>query len=116
MTHEQAEALDMVHFTAEKHLVSLQMERGDMQFLNNLAAFHGREAFTDNESTEQKRHMLRLWLRNEEYAWGTPEALKDSWFSIYGNSERMSKACWRIDATDVEKQHVVTRKFTCLHG
>lgn len=116
MTEEQAEALDMVHFTAKKNSFSVQLERGDMYFLNNFAVFHARGAFTDDEDEAgQKRHMLRLWLRNEKYAWKTPDCLKDSWFNVYGESERMGRARWRINA-DMQKRQVICRRDTCLHG
>lgn len=116
MTEEQAEALDTVHFTAEKNSLSVQLKRGDMQFLNNFSVFHARRAFTDDEEeTGRKRHILRLWLRNEKYAWKTPDRLKDSWFEVYGESERMGRACWMINP-NMEKRQVVSRRDTCLHG
>lgn len=116
MTEEQAEALDMVHFTAEKNSFSIQLERGDMQFLNNFAVFHARQAFTDDEDEAgRRRHILRLWLRNEKYAWNTPDCLKDSWFEVYGESERMKRACWMTDA-NMKTRQVICRKDTCLHG
>lgn len=116
ITEEQAEALDIVHFTAEKNSFSVQLKRGDMQFLNNLAVFHARQAFTDDsDEIGQKRHILRLWLRNEKYAWKTPDYLKDSWFEVYGESERMGKACWMIHP-NMKKRQVISRKDTCLHG
>lgn len=116
MTEEQAEALDMVHFTAEKNSFSIQLERGDMQFLNNFAVFHARQAFIDDEDEAgRRRHILRLWLRNEKYAWNTPDCLKDSWFEVYGESERMKRACWMVDV-NMKKRQVICRKDTCLHG
>lgn len=30
-----------------------------------------------------RRHLLRLWLRNEELAWDTPEELKPMWNRLY---------------------------------
>lgn len=100
----------MVHFTATENSLSIQLKPGDIQFLNNFAVFHAREAFTDN--LEQKRHMLRLWLRNGTHAWETPECLKETWDAIYGDSERRKKAHWRIDPSTIEREHVV-RTYTC---
>lgn len=30
-----------------------------------------------------RRHLLRLWLRDTELAWETPEALKPRWDELY---------------------------------
>jgi alpha-ketoglutarate-dependent taurine dioxygenase len=47
ITEAQAEALDALHFLAEKHAVSLDFRQGDIQYVNNLSIFHARDAFTD---------------------------------------------------------------------
>ena len=31
-----------------------------------------------------RRHLLRLWLRDPENAWETPDGLKDRWERAYG--------------------------------
>lgn len=31
-----------------------------------------------------RRHLMRLWLRDPENAWETPEALKQRWDHVYG--------------------------------
>ena len=33
-----------------------------MQFLNNHAILHAREAFTDHDEPDMKRHLLRMWI------------------------------------------------------
>lgn len=48
ITEAQAEALDAVHFTAEKNAVALQFRQGDVQYVNNLSIFHARGGFTDS--------------------------------------------------------------------
>ncbi|KAL3493899.1 hypothetical protein BJX62DRAFT_248704 [Aspergillus germanicus] len=82
LTEAQAEALDALHYLAEKSAVSLDFHKGDIQFVNNLSIFHARAGFTD--SGEKRRHLVRLWLRDEELAWKTPEGLKARWEGIYG--------------------------------
>ncbi|PSN59647.1 Clavaminate synthase-like protein, partial [Corynespora cassiicola Philippines] len=72
MSEEEAEALDMVHYIAEDHGLTMSLRPGDMLFYNNLAVLHGRNAFTNNETGTHRRHILRLWVRNEEHAWQTP--------------------------------------------
>ncbi|EMD66904.1 hypothetical protein COCSADRAFT_168163 [Bipolaris sorokiniana ND90Pr] len=77
ITEAQAEALDALHFLAEKHAVSLGFRKGDVQYINNLSVFHARDRFKN--TLEQQRHFIRLWLRDPENAWPTPEALKSRW-------------------------------------
>ncbi|CAK7237948.1 hypothetical protein SBRCBS47491_010217 [Sporothrix bragantina] len=83
ITEAQAEALDAVHFTAERNAVALHFHQGDIQYANNLSIFHARGAFTD--SAEKQRHLVRLWLRDPENAWPTPAALQDRWNQLYAN-------------------------------
>ncbi|GJD03995.1 taurine catabolism dioxygenase TauD [Colletotrichum higginsianum] len=60
ITEAQAEALDALHFLAEKYAASLDFHVGDIH-----------------------RHLIRLWLRDPENAWKTPEALKERWDRVY---------------------------------
>jgi hypothetical protein len=42
--------------------LSMQLEKGDMQFVYNHALLHDRTAFEDWPEFDRKRHLLRLWL------------------------------------------------------
>lgn len=48
ITEAQAEALDALHFEAEKNAVTLDFRPGDIQYVNNLSIFHARGAFKDS--------------------------------------------------------------------
>jgi hypothetical protein len=52
ITEAQAEALDALHFAAERHAVALEFRQGDIQFVNNLSIFHARGAFKDSEEKQ----------------------------------------------------------------
>lgn len=52
ITEAQAEALDTLHFTAEKSAVALDFKKGDIQFANNLSIFHARGGFRDEVGKE----------------------------------------------------------------
>jgi hypothetical protein len=82
ITEAQAEALDALHYLAEKSAVALDFHKGDIQVVNNLSIFHARAGFTDSD--EKRRHLVRLWLRDPELAWETPEGLKSRWEYVYG--------------------------------
>lgn len=47
ITEAQAEALDTLHFLAERFAVALDFQQGDIQYINNLSIFHARDAFRD---------------------------------------------------------------------
>ncbi|HYM11310.1 MAG TPA: TauD/TfdA family dioxygenase [Bryobacterales bacterium] len=44
--------------------VTFDMERGDMQFVNNTFILHSRTAYQDYPEPERRRHLVRLWLRS----------------------------------------------------
>ncbi|KAJ5937919.1 hypothetical protein N7454_004261 [Penicillium verhagenii] len=81
ITEAQAEALDALHFLAEKHRAALDFQKGDVQYVNNLSIFHARNGFKDGPGKE--RHLLRLWLRDPENAWETPEPLQHRWDTLF---------------------------------
>lgn len=110
MTEIQAEALDMVHFTGVKHQLTMRLQRGDIQLINNLAVFHARNGFRD--SATQRRHIIRLWLRNEELAWKTPDGLRRTWVEKYGDSPRRKLSKWNIEP-GASRERVLYRSDSC---
>jgi alpha-ketoglutarate-dependent taurine dioxygenase len=52
ITETQAEALDALHFLAERFSVTLDFQKGDVQFVNNLSIFHARDGFVDAPGKE----------------------------------------------------------------
>jgi hypothetical protein len=50
ISEAQAEALDALHFLAEKHRLTLDFRVGDVQFANNLSVFHARNGFVNEPS------------------------------------------------------------------
>ncbi|KAJ5561571.1 hypothetical protein N7461_000332 [Penicillium sp. DV-2018c] len=81
ISEAQAEALDALHFLAEEHSAALDFQKGDVQYVNNLSIFHARNGFIDGPG--QERHLLRLWLRDPENAWETPQQLQHRWDTVY---------------------------------
>ena len=64
LTAQQIELLDLLDelLPDDKFCYSMQLDRGDMQLLNNYVVIHSRTNFEDHEEPERKRHLLRLWL------------------------------------------------------
>lgn len=47
ITEAQAEAIDALHYAAEKFAVTMEFKKGDIQYVNNLTLFHARTEFKD---------------------------------------------------------------------
>lgn len=86
LSEAQAEALDAVHFIAREHQIKTAMVKGDMRFVNNMSILHCREAFLDDDLS--KRHLIRVWLNNEEMNWKLPVALRLAWARVFEDDER----------------------------
>ncbi len=59
------EALDLVDsiLNDEDLRMDMMMEPGDIQFANNYSILHSRTEFEDYEDVNNRRHLLRLWLK-----------------------------------------------------
>ena len=42
--------METLEFLAQKLSLSLQLEKGDIQWVNNMALLHGRDSYEDDES------------------------------------------------------------------
>lgn len=65
LSRVEVEALDL--FDAVMHderlRVDMMLEPGDLQFANNYAVLHSRNAFVDDDEPARRRKLLRLWLK-----------------------------------------------------
>ena len=61
------EALDTVSAMARdpRNNVYMDLQPGEMQFINNYHVLHGRTAYEDDAATGRKRHFKRLWLATD---------------------------------------------------
>ncbi|MCZ6644953.1 MAG: TauD/TfdA family dioxygenase [SAR324 cluster bacterium] len=57
-------ALDEI-ISDPKLWIELRIERGQMQYLNNWEVAHFRSTFEDYANAKKKRHLIRLWYRDE---------------------------------------------------
>ena len=62
MSALQAEAIRVAEDICEELHYAMELERGDIQLLNNSVALHTRTAFEDWPEPERKRRLWRLWL------------------------------------------------------
>ncbi|KAF6239760.1 hypothetical protein HO173_002306 [Letharia columbiana] len=84
-TESQLEALDAVHFFAEKNSMSLPTKTGDILYLNNMSMLHAREPFEDQgtQGMGSRRHMLKMQLRDPKRTWRLPNNLVESWKFLF---------------------------------
>lgn len=85
LSAKQSEVLDLIESIANGNKLTLDMELGDMTFINNHALLHSREAFED--IGDAKRHVVRLWLKNKSLAWKLPREIQFGNSRIYDDNE-----------------------------
>jgi hypothetical protein len=85
-----------------------------MIFWNNTALVHARQGFEDGGPENRKRHLLRLWLRNEALAWKTPEPLEAAWGAAFGGAD-FSEEKWPLEPI-LDSHHVTTQQRSSGHG
>ncbi len=87
LDQKQIELLDLLDelLPDDKFCYSMQLDRGDMQLLNNYVVIHSRTNFEDHDEPALKRHLLRLWL-------SIPQAqrLPSLWKEYFGAIEARS--------------------------
>ena len=66
MDQETLSAMDALRsvFADDSLTFDFVMERGQIQYVNNLELCHRRTTFEDYENPKDKRLLIRLWLRN----------------------------------------------------
>ena len=69
LTAAQRDALDIIETIANDpaFYVEMDFQPGDVQLLNNAKILHSREAYEDDESLDERRHLLRLWLSAHDF-------------------------------------------------
>ncbi|OAA51918.1 Taurine catabolism dioxygenase TauD/TfdA [Metarhizium rileyi] len=81
LSQDQKYALQKLEEAALSSELELDLERGDLLFLNNWALLHRREAYDDDDTTS--RHLVRLWLRSSEQGWSVPLSMLLPWKAAY---------------------------------
>lgn len=60
------EAVALFQQLAQELAADLQFQPGDLQILNSHVTVHSRRPYEDSDDPSKKRHLLRLWLRNDD--------------------------------------------------
>ncbi|KAF1815432.1 Clavaminate synthase-like protein [Eremomyces bilateralis CBS 781.70] len=83
----QLEAIEVLLSTAAQYRYPVTAQPGDMLFINNFSHMHSRSAYVDEGC--QRRHLIRLWLHNQELGWQLPGHLRPSWEKVFANDDNM---------------------------
>lgn len=59
----------------------LPFEQGDLQILNSHVTLHSRRPYEDWDEPERKRHLFRLWLKNDDLR-SLPQQVRDNLMGI----------------------------------
>jgi hypothetical protein len=64
LTEQEVAALNYLGEVARRPAltVAMDLQRGDIQLLNNIFLLHSREQYEDHPEPERKRHYVRIWL------------------------------------------------------
>jgi hypothetical protein len=67
LTERAKEALALLEDMANdpRHHVAMELQPGDIQFINNFHVLHGRTAYADDRAAGSVRHLKRLWLETQ---------------------------------------------------
>lgn len=90
----QREALDLVEAIAKASQLEIKTLPGDMHFINNLAILHRREGFVDGGVLQEKRHLVRMRLRDSQLGWSIPTQLKRDWHDAF---EKDLAKVWHLE-------------------
>ncbi|KAF4626885.1 hypothetical protein G7Y89_g11270 [Cudoniella acicularis] len=80
LTLEEREAFGGFNWIAEQYSLSTALQVGDIEWVNNLHHQHARRGYT--ESLSSPRHLLRVWLRDSEFAGELPADIQNKFDAV----------------------------------
>ena len=91
----QEEALDEIEKIARELQLEIKTQSGDMHFINNFTVLHRREGFVNGPEAQQKRHLVRMRLRNSDLGWPVPEELQEDWDDAFSGESATER--WNLE-------------------
>ncbi|KAI5466071.1 hypothetical protein BGZ63DRAFT_375231 [Mariannaea sp. PMI_226] len=86
VTPRQIEALDAIEAVAKATQLEISTRPGDMHFINNMSILHRRAGFINGEVPQERRHLVRMRLRDDELGWNLPEDLVQEWETAFSEA------------------------------
>ena len=75
------DAVAMFQQLTQELAADLPFEQGDLQILNSHVTLHSRRPYEDWDEMERKRHLFRLWIRNDDLR-PLPKQVRDNLLGI----------------------------------
>ena len=94
LSAKQVEALDAIENIARATELEIATQAGDMHFVNNLAILHRREGFVNGVASQERRHLVRMRLRDDELGWAIPSQLQHEWGTAF---RKEGNKVWHIE-------------------
>lgn len=91
----QLEALNAIEELAQATQLEITTRAGDIHFINNLSVLHRREGFVNGQSSTERRHLVRMRLRDDGLGWALPEALQQEWAKAFPDTKRVGT--WHLE-------------------
>ncbi|CAN9426503.1 unnamed protein product [Alternaria alternata] len=96
LTDIQVEALNTLEHLANQFAFAFEFRTGDIQFVNNLALLHGREAFRCREVVGTRRHLLRMFLKDGDDDYPLPNKLQSIMQELYDHDVEEEMFPWSL--------------------
>ncbi len=81
LSRQQQHALNSFQAAARKLALSMTLQRGDIQLINNHVIVHSREQFEDHREANLRRYLVRLWL-SSPVGRALPSFMAERWGNI----------------------------------
>lgn len=102
----QTELLDLMDALCNDEAMHLSMElaRGDMQFISNYTTLHSRTDYEDGPDPQLRRHLLRLWL-NTGFFKSLPPSYEDRYEDMAAWQKNPKPPIFNLSAVHAELAH-----------
>ena len=88
LTERQRQAIALFRQLTDELSVDIPFVEGDFQILCNHVILHSRRPFENPEEPSEKRHLLRLWLRNDNIR-PIPSTVRDDFYGVKVDTGRI---------------------------
>ncbi|EFX00080.1 taurine catabolism dioxygenase family protein [Grosmannia clavigera kw1407] len=106
LTLEEREAFGGWQWIAEQYSLETALQIGDIEWVNNLHHQHARRGFTEDVS--KPRHLLRVWLRDNELSPVLPTDIKNKFDPMFN----IAPDFYPLDEIEEDERRKQTGVFT----
>jgi len=106
LSDAQLELLDLIDrlCSDESMHLSMELSRGDMQFISNYTTLHSRTDYEDDPDPRLQRHLLRLWLNTGHFK-RLPPSYEDRYEDMAAWQKRPRPPIFDLSVVQAELAH-----------